>query len=311
VSPAADSRPPLLNPPPALLGRENALVGGRSPARGHVVARFVGPLSIKTVLQGEGYWRTPRARFRVDPAHLLVLGEGREYSLEIEPGRSAETLCAFFRRGFVAEALSGASRPDAELLDDPETASPDPGFVETLRPQPARLRQALLQARAAARGGVEPLLADELFGTLALELVDSELGVRRLAERLPAVRPGTRRELLRRLLRARDFIEAELASPLSLGRIAREACLSPYHCQRRFAALFGETPHAYATRRRLERAAAALHAGGRSVTEVCLDAGFASLPSFSALFRRRFGSSPGAYSRRMRKIREDPGPPPP
>ncbi len=118
------------------------------------------------------------------------------------------------------------------------------------------------------------------------------------ARSVPAVRAGTRLEILRRVGRARDFIEAELTSTISrltLVRIARAACLSLYHCHRSFLAVFGETPRRYVARRRLERAREMLTTTERSVTDVCLSVGFSSLGSFSASYRRRFGVSPSSH----------------
>ena len=65
-------------------------------------------------------------------------------------------------------------------------------------------------------------------------------------------------------------------------------------------AAFGETPHAYLTRVRIDRATRLLTLTGRSVTEVCFEVGFTSLGSFSTLFKRRTGWSPAAYRRRAR-----------
>jgi len=63
--------------------------------------------------------------------------------------------------------------------------------------------------------------------------------------------------------------------------------------------VFGETPHAYRTRRRLERASRLLKETDFPVTDVCLETGFESVGSFSTLFRRRYGVSPKEFRRNM------------
>ena len=103
----------------------------------------------------------------------------------------------------------------------------------------------------------------------------------------------------RRLSRARDILEADAALPVVA--VARRAGVSPYHFIRLFEATFGLTPHRYRTAVRLERARRLL-AGGTPVTEVCLELGFSSLGSFSALFARRVGEPPSRYQRRVRTI---------
>ena len=97
------------------------------------------------------------------------------------------------------------------------------------------------------------------------------------------------------LRRAHDLIDRDFAEALDLDAMAREAGYSKYHFARTFAIAYGETPRAYLTRRRVERAKNLLRTANLSVTEVCFLVGFESLGSFSSLFRRLVGQSPSAY----------------
>ena len=90
-------------------------------------------------------------------------------------------------------------------------------------------------------------------------------------------------------------MDREFASPLDVPALARIALMSPTHFTRSFRATFGETPHRYLQRRRLERAMALLRATERPVTEICLDVGFTSLGSFSRTFTHVIGMPPTAY----------------
>ncbi len=101
----------------------------------------------------------------------------------------------------------------------------------------------------------------------------------------------------RRLLRARDAMDRTYAEPLDIPALARIACVSEAHFIRTFRATFGETPHRYLQRRRVERAMWLLRETDRGVTDVCLDVGFASLGTFSRTFREIVGVSPLAYRR--------------
>ncbi len=106
------------------------------------------------------------------------------------------------------------------------------------------------------------------------------------------------REDLIRLRRARDRIDREYARPLDVESLARTACMSAGHFSRSFRAAFGETPHRYLQRRRVERAMWLLRSTDRSVTDICMDVGFASLGTFSRVFREIVGEPPSAYRRR-------------
>ena len=102
----------------------------------------------------------------------------------------------------------------------------------------------------------------------------------------------------RRLLRARDAMDRSFAQPLDIPHLARIAHVSEAHFIRTFRAAFGETPHRYLQRRRVERAMFLLRATDHSVTGVSLDVGFASLGTFSRTFSAIVGESPSAYRRR-------------
>jgi AraC-like DNA-binding protein len=104
--------------------------------------------------------------------------------------------------------------------------------------------------------------------------------------------------LSRHLLRVRDLIDRAFAGPLDVPALARSAHVSEDYFIRSFKAAFGETPHRYLLRRRMERAKALLRAGELSVTEICLAVGFTSLGSFSTQFRRFVGESPTSYRNR-------------
>ena len=97
----------------------------------------------------------------------------------------------------------------------------------------------------------------------------------------------------RRMLRVRDAMDRAYAQPLDIAALARIACLSPAHLIRTFRTTFGETPHRYLQRRRVERAMYLLRATDRSVTAVCLDVGFTSLGTVRT-FTRVVGRSPSA-----------------
>jgi AraC-like DNA-binding protein len=101
----------------------------------------------------------------------------------------------------------------------------------------------------------------------------------------------------RHLLRAKDLADARYREPLDVAALARAAFVSPAHFSRQFRRAFGETPHQYLLTRRLERARHLLRTTDRSVAEICLDVGFASVGSFTTTFRRRVGVTPTAYRR--------------
>jgi AraC-like DNA-binding protein len=103
----------------------------------------------------------------------------------------------------------------------------------------------------------------------------------------------------RRMLRARDTMDRAFAQPLDVPTLARVAHISPAHFSRQFRATFGETPHRYLQRRRVERAMELLRETQHPVTEICFEVGFKSLGTFSRTFRAIVGESPSLYRARF------------
>ena len=102
-------------------------------------------------------------------------------------------------------------------------------------------------------------------------------------------------DLNRRLLRARDAMDRSYAEPLDVRSVAAVAHVSEAHFSRCFRSVFGETPHHYLQRRRVERSMFLLRETDRSVTDICFDVGFGSLGTFSRTFRDIVCETPSAY----------------
>ena len=99
----------------------------------------------------------------------------------------------------------------------------------------------------------------------------------------------------RRLLRARDAMDRSYAEPLDVRAVAAVAHLSEAHFIRSFRTAFGETPHRYLQRRRVERSMFLLRETDRSVTDICFDVGFSSRGTFVRMFREIVGETPSDY----------------
>lgn len=111
----------------------------------------------------------------------------------------------------------------------------------------------------------------------------------------------------RALLRARDAMDRSFAEVLDVPSLAAIAHVSPAHFSRSFKQTFGETPHRYLQRRRVERAMFLLRTTDEPVTEICVSVGFTSLGTFSRTFSEIVGSSPTEY-RATRPTRPQPVP---
>jgi transcriptional regulator GlxA family with amidase domain len=101
-------------------------------------------------------------------------------------------------------------------------------------------------------------------------------------------------DLLRRLLRARDRMDAASQEEWPVSRLARISGVSAAHFARSFKQAFGVPPHRYLLTRRIERATALLRDTEMSITEVAFQTGWGSLGTFGRTFRDVTGGNPGA-----------------
>ncbi len=100
-------------------------------------------------------------------------------------------------------------------------------------------------------------------------------------------------ELLRRLLRAKDRMDAASHEEWPVRRLARVSGVSAAHFARSFKEAFGVPPHRYLLTRRIERAVALLRDTDVSVTDIAFQTGWKSLGTFGRTFRDVTGESPG------------------
>ena len=114
-------------------------------------------------------------------------------------------------------------------------------------------------------------------------------------------------ELLRRLLRAKDRMDAAFHEDWPVRRLARVSGVSAAHFARSFKEAFGVPPHRYLLTRRIERATALLRETGLSITEIAFQTGWRSLGSFGRIFRDIAGEMPSVMRQRVRAAAREPG----
>jgi transcriptional regulator GlxA family with amidase domain len=113
---------------------------------------------------------------------------------------------------------------------------------------------------------------------------------------------GQNPELLRRLLRAKDRMDAASHEQWPVRRLAQVSAVSAAHFARAFREAFGVPPHRYLLTRRIERATALLRDTNAPVTEVALQTGWSSIGTFGRIFRDIIGESPGDFRARQREL---------
>ena len=114
--------------------------------------------------------------------------------------------------------------------------------------------------------------------------------------------PGASPSTVRSLTRAKEYLAANLASPVRLSHVATAARTSPAYLTTLFSRLEGVSLHQYLVQLRLARSLVELpHAP--DITRLASDLGFSTHSHFTSSFRRAFGCTPSAYRDSMQRER--------
>lgn len=94
---------------------------------------------------------------------------------------------------------------------------------------------------------------------------------------------------------ARQILDRDFAAPITIAQLSHDVALSPYYLIRLFRRSYKQTPHQYVMQLRINKAKDLLVNTDLTVTEICVDVGYESLGSFSALFCKMVGLPPSVY----------------
>jgi transcriptional regulator GlxA family with amidase domain len=108
--------------------------------------------------------------------------------------------------------------------------------------------------------------------------------------------------LLRRLLRAKDRMDAASHEEWPVERLASVSGVSEAHFARSFKDAFGVPPHRYLLTRRIERAKALLRDTDTPILDIALDTGWQSLGTFGRVFKDITGETPTELRAREQAI---------
>ena len=257
-----------------------------------------GLLSIKTFSGGRALYDTGRGLHAVDHDRYLILNDRQPYSISIDAVRPVESFCVFFSPTLAPEVLRTIGEAPERLLDDPDGNPLNVAFFDRTyafdEPVSKLLRSMKSRSNSSTFG--EDVLEENLHDLMRM-LMRAHCKAKVESERLDSLRPSTREELYRRVIRAADYIHAAFDHPITLDDIAAVACLSPNHLLRSFRQVFRLTPRQFLIGVRLDNAKRLLIETDLSITDICLSVGYESPASFSLLFQRRAGVSPSRYRR--------------
>jgi AraC family transcriptional regulator len=240
--------------------------------------------AIAIALAGSFQYRSPSGHELMTAGSLLLGNWGDSFECEHRHGEGDRCVSFWYEPDYFEQLAADAGMRGCRAR------------FGVPRLPPMRELSGLVVRTGAGAAGV----ADVPWEELAVAVGARTVG---LAARLSSGGSGLPLNAEARVTRVVRAMEHHPDAALSLGRLAREAGLSPYHFLRTFKHLVGVTPHQYLLRTRLREAASRLATGSDNVLDVALDCGFGDLSNFHRAFRTEFGVSPRAYRREGSRVR--------
>jgi len=252
------------------------------------------PLMVATARGGREWFTLERRRLAVDDDNFLVVNEGRPQASLIRSDTEVESFRVCFRAGLAAEALAALVLPVDRLLEaDDAPVRSRLELSEGLRSHDRLVSPVLAYIRHQALDGCDDTAwFDEQLVYLLERLLLGHRQIMRRMQAMPCARPGTRREIHRRVVLAIDYIESCYEHPIELETLARVACLSKFHFLRAFRSLHGMTPQDYLQRKRAYVAKRLLTTTSLPTAEVALRVGYSSPTSLRKQVRQWIGVAP-------------------
>ncbi len=140
---------------------------------------------------------------------------------------------------------------------------------------------------------------DDLFIKVSELIVQEQVSINANFVKLKIVKQDTKRELYKRIVATKEYLNDNLQKKISLDTISRDIGVSKYYLHRLFSEFNGKTPNGYLTKIRLERAKNKLQTSKDPISEIAMTCGFDDTAYFSSLFKKHTGLSPGQFRKSL------------
>ncbi len=255
--------------------------------------------SIKTVFSGNRTFTIGKRQLNLYPESFLVIKKGTAYSSKIDSSVPVNNLSISFSPSFLSDFNRMQKYNHADLLDEPfqDGDYPEFSFMETIYPFSGDMKYNIMHLKDhLEKGTPDELLINEYLHHCLInyykvynkEVVDK-------SEKLNFLNSSTKVEILKRLTLAKEYIISNYNKDIELDDIARHACLSVNHFLRTFKQAYGQSPHQFLIKTRIDRSKYLLKNTNYTINEVVEIIGFECPSSFIRLFKSINKLTPGKY----------------
>ena len=268
--------------------------------------RFYHPIqsrifAIRFVTEGVEHYTLNGQQHNVEAGKYLLSSGTNEGHIEIDSREVVSGLCVGLAPELIAEVLATMRQPDTAYSD----LALGQFFNSSLfldnqyNGAQTQLGQLLTHINKSVNKNNwhEDDLNMDFFYTLSERLIIDQIPIFKQLQNIPSVKSATKKDLYKRVVCGKEFIDACFTTPLSVENVAQAACLSEYHFFRLFKAVFGLSPHQYILQKRLNYAQNLLIQDQKAVSLAADASGFSDIFTFSKAFKKHFGYAPSQLSK--------------
>ncbi|MBC7949866.1 MAG: helix-turn-helix transcriptional regulator [Chitinophagaceae bacterium] len=257
--------------------------------------------SLKYVVDRCIYYKVGNREHVVNQGNFLLACRQPDVKAYFDSTAKVRSVCIDICPATVAEAFTVLTAQDDHDFDNYlDSYFKVPQFLETVCPVNAALFGDKLKdlVHVISTGEANRHFDKEWFLDLVEKIIFHEYGNYLALNGIRSVRLETRKEILRRLRVARQYMDDELQQIDEIGEIAQVCNMSEFHFYRSFKQAFGISPYQYLLKKRLDLAMTLIHSGTMSFTSIATHCNFPDVFTFSKAFKRKFHMAPSHYARR-------------
>lgn len=255
---------------------------------------------IKFVLFGMEKCVVNNRAISIFPDSFTVLNVETDHYSVIDSATPVDSLSLYLDANFVTDLNKTFFLDQEQLLDGVELKS-TPHFIETLYPLTVDLKCNINHLKHQLLEGIdnEALFNEYLHHCLWGYYKVSHQEITEKFQGLDFLKAKTKKEVFRRLLLAKEFLNSNSDKEVILEDVANYCCLSVNHLLRTFKSAYGVSPHQYLIQLRLNRAKLLLKTTGYPLSEILCLVGFENASSFVRLFKANVGTTPLKYRKAL------------
>ncbi|MBA2745376.1 MAG: helix-turn-helix transcriptional regulator [Flavisolibacter sp.] len=248
---------------------------------------------IKYVIDGCISYSDSRFYFDVRSGHYLMACKKDYVKGELVSPHAARSFCIDICPETIAETYTILTTANEDFDSYLAGYFHCPEFMETLHQvQSTSIGNKLLTLLYKVNSGADILLNKEWFIDLAERMIYQEYGNYMALKEIHSVKPSTRKEVLRRLQVAKEFIDHNYLQIRLVSEVADHCSMSEYHFYRRFKEVYKRTPYQYLTEIKMQAAKSLLLEKKYTITDVASLSGFQDVFTFSKAFKKFYGIPP-------------------